>query len=191
MHTLQRLSRGTHSSCHAFGARYLPSCCSPVSLGLAPGPCTSSGWVHGRPREATKAHSRLNMCTEQWQCKKCHYKHNLKQIQGLTVLVKKRLTYNVGNHDSRYIMSNHGKYKTATAHHHAELGNTTRRNEATTPLCFKGTEGGSESSISAGVPQCVRCKTFAFVTVRVNCYTLPWFCCLYCSISCRYRHQVR
>lgn len=32
------------------------------------------------------------------------------------------LTYNIGDHDSWYIMSNHGKYKAATAHHHTELG---------------------------------------------------------------------
>lgn len=60
-----RCHGSTHSSCHACGARCPPSCCSPVSWGLAPSPCTSSGSVHGTPPAATAARSGLNRCTNE------------------------------------------------------------------------------------------------------------------------------
>lgn len=57
-----------YSSCRACDARCLPSCYSPVSSGLAPGPCTSSGLVHGKPPAATTAHSKL----KRWKDISCH-----------------------------------------------------------------------------------------------------------------------
>lgn len=54
----------THSSCHACGVRYLPSCCSPVSSGLAPSRCTSSGSVRDTPPAATTTRSGLNRWTD-------------------------------------------------------------------------------------------------------------------------------
>ena len=58
--TSSKCHRSTHSSCRACGARYLPSCCSPVSSGLAPSLCTFSGSVHGTRPVATTARSGLN-----------------------------------------------------------------------------------------------------------------------------------
>lgn len=52
------------------------------------------------------------------------YKHGL---LNKCQLGTKRLTYNIGDHDSWYIMSNNGKYKAATAHHHTELRNRANR----------------------------------------------------------------
>lgn len=54
---------GTHFSCRACGALCLPSCCSPVSSGLAPNPCTSSGSVRGTPPAAKATRSGLDGST--------------------------------------------------------------------------------------------------------------------------------
>lgn len=135
---LSQYHSSTHSSCRACGARYLPSCCSPASSWLAPSPCTSSGSVRGTPPAATKARSGLNGCIDNTMTSlECPYTSRVSKQFFLCQLGKRWFTYDIGDHDSWYIMSDHGKYKTATAHHHTELGKGTRKEKSAPSIYYQ------------------------------------------------------